>query len=334
MVNIRTFDLNLLKIFDALMMEGTTVAAARRIGLSQPAVSAALARLRDGLQDDLFVRSGNRLVPTAHAEALAPQVAEMLTTAEALISGPERFDPARLERSFRISCGDYFAEVVLHTVVRRLQAEAPRVRIETYDEVFASSLALLRSDSFDLALLPEFEFPADIAYERLFISQFRIVCRPEHPRIARAGFGPGDHLPLDLFCDIPQVRYGKEINGNGQNKEDAALAAMGRTRQTVLTSPNFATIARMVQTTDLIGVLPAGYATRLEAEGALWGFDDAGLIGDLPIGIYWHQRHRSAQQHRWFRRLLTDEIKAAHAARDAQASDRPTPLHGRDKAAM
>lgn len=312
MANLRTFDLNLLKVFDALMAEGTTVAAGRRIGLSQPAVSAALKRLREALGDELFVRSGQRLAPTAFAKELGPQIRALLATADQIVSGSEAFDPSRLSRVFRMSCGDYFTTLVLGRIVRRLQAEAPDVRIENYDEVFGDSLDRLRDDSFDLALLPEFDRPPDIDYERLFVSDFLIVARPEHPRLVRAGISPGEPLPIDLFCDLPQARFGNSPSSGDQNLEDKRLAQLGRRRKTVVTSPNFSDIARLVQETDLIGVLPGLMARQIAEDGSLWCFPDGGLTGDLAVGIYWHRRHREAAHHRWIRALISEEIRYVH----------------------
>lgn len=320
MANLRTFDLNLLKVFDALMIEGTTVAAGRRLALSQPAVSASLKRLREGLGDELFVRSGQRLSPTAFAEELGPRIRELLVAADLIVSGPESFDPARLSRIFRMSCGDYFAELVMSRIVRRLLHEAPDVRIENYDEVFGDSLDRLRDDSFDLALLPEFDRPPDIEYERLFVSDFVVISRPEHPRLVRAGISPGMTIPLDLFCDIPQARFGNSPLSDDQNLEDQALAQLGRQRKTVVTSPNFGDIARLVKETDLIGVLPGLMAKKLAADGSLWWFPDGGLTGDLPVGIYWHRRHRGAAHHRWLRELVASEVRAVHGPRSTPAS--------------
>ena len=314
MANLRTFDLNLLKVFDALILEGTTIAAGRRIGLSQPAVSAALKRLREALGDELFVRSGQRLAPTAFADQLAPQIRSLLATADRIVAGPETFDPAKLTHVFRMSCGDYFTTLVLGRIVRRLQTEAPNVGIENYDEVFGDSLERLRDDSFDLALLPEFDRPPDIEYERLFVSDFLVVARPGHPRLLRAGIKPGEPLPIDLFCDIPQARFGNSPTSSDQNLEDRRLAQLGRRRKTVVTSPNFSDVARLVQETDLIGVLPGLMARRLAEDGSLWCFPDGGLTGDLPVGIYWHRRHRDAAHHRWIRALLAEEIRDEHGA--------------------
>ena len=105
MANIKTFDLNLLKVLDALLRTGSTIRAADRVGLSQPAVSAALSRLRHALGDPLFVREGIGLRPTDYALALAEPVQRILDSTEQVLTGPESFDPARLSRRFAIAGG-------------------------------------------------------------------------------------------------------------------------------------------------------------------------------------------------------------------------------------
>lgn len=135
MVNLATFDLNLLRVLDALLREGSTVRAGERIGLSQPAVSAALNRLRAALDDELFFRQGQGLAATDYARSLEEPLAMVLASIEALLARPGAFDAASSEASFRISGSDFFAEMLMPRLGERLLRLAPSMRVHLVDLV-------------------------------------------------------------------------------------------------------------------------------------------------------------------------------------------------------
>jgi DNA-binding transcriptional LysR family regulator len=122
-------DLNLLVVFDAVASTGSVTLAAARVSLSQPAVSHALNRLRDVVDDPLFVRAGNRLTPTSHTTKMIPQVHELLERAGPLLVSP-KFDPSTSTQTFRVGASDYAMMTVLPTLVRALRAQAPGTTLE------------------------------------------------------------------------------------------------------------------------------------------------------------------------------------------------------------
>ena len=321
-MSVAGFDLNLLKVFDAVLREGSTTGAAQRIGLSQPAVSAALGRLRHALGDELFVRSGTGLRPTATALALAEDLTEALAAAERVVAGPGALDPGRLSRTFRLSGGDYMGDVILPPVMARLQRAAPGVRIEHFDEIFAASLHRIREDDFDLVLLPRFDFPGDVDWRPLFRSGFAVVARPGHPRLARAGVAAGGTIGLDLFCDIPQARYAVEPGIDSGGVEDAALAEIGRRRRVQMTLPAFASIVEVVAATDLIAILPALTAARAEAAGRLVAYGAPIPLPPLTLCLAWHRRLTRSPAHRWLRDLIAEEAARLHPEHPLRPEDR------------
>ena len=151
LVNLRTFDLNLLRVLDAVLDEPQVSSAARRLNLSQPATSAALARLRNALGDPLLVRARNQMVPSALAEELRPKVRQLLAEIEQTLRPPADFSPANSERSFRIAANDYAVTAVLSPLLERLQQYAPRVTLEILplEDDFDKRLA---EDNYDLAV--------------------------------------------------------------------------------------------------------------------------------------------------------------------------------------
>ncbi|SHI38381.1 LysR family transcriptional regulator [Wenxinia saemankumensis] len=323
-MNLAGFDLNLLKVLDALLREGSTVRAGQRVGLSQPAVSAALGRLRHALADPLFVRAGQRLQPTEVARALAPQVRAALEAAERVLAGTELLDPARLERTFHLCGADYVSEIVLPPVLRRLSVEAPGVRTTIVDEIFEHSLDRMREEEIDVLVVPRFPFPDDLESRVAFTSRFVVASRPGHPALARAGLAPGDTLPLDLFCEIPQVRFGFDRGAIARlGNEDAELERLGRRRRIVATAPGFSPLTAMVAGTDCLAVLPELIGLREAALGRidLWGAPIP--LHPLDLCLVWHRRHNEASAHRWFRDLVAEEAAAAHALPAGTAAPHP-----------
>ncbi len=154
-MNFATFDLNLLRVLDALFREGSTVKASARLGLSQPAVSSSLSRLRHALDDPLFVRQGNRLVPTDFAENLRHGVQDELNRIELLLSKADAFDPEKAEGHFKISGSDFFAELLMPNLGDLLTRTAPKLRAQLVDLVPDDYLASLERYDADLALIPD-----------------------------------------------------------------------------------------------------------------------------------------------------------------------------------
>jgi DNA-binding transcriptional LysR family regulator len=157
-MNIAAFDINVLKVLDALPREGSTVRAAERVGLSQPAVSAALGRLRHTTGDPRFVRQGTGLVPTDSALGLRDEVCEELERVEAMLTGGD-FDPAAASGTYRIGAGDFFAEFPMPQLAETVWRTAPGVRLQMLDLYPADYAATLDRHEVDMAILPEMSLP-------------------------------------------------------------------------------------------------------------------------------------------------------------------------------
>jgi DNA-binding transcriptional LysR family regulator len=179
-------DLNLLAAFDVLLESRSVSAAARQMNLSQPAMSAALTRLRDYFADDLLVAQGKRMYPTAFAEALVPQVRETLRTVEAMLATTSRFDPAATQRTFRLVASDYVVTAVLAPVLQALPRLAPGLRIEL---VLPSDAAQsdLRDGRADLLIAPEQFILSDHPSELLCEERHVVVGWADNPAFAAGG---------------------------------------------------------------------------------------------------------------------------------------------------
>src|SRR4051794_7880413 len=240
------FDLNLLRVFDALLISGSVSAAASRLNLSQPATSAALARLRKSFGDPLFVRNGNRMVATSLAQELRPRVAHILQEIGEALSSSAHFTAATTSRRFRIGANDYATLVLLAPLAQRFQREAPRATLEIMP-LTATPQTGLDTRELDLVIADRW-YARDIRdLETLFHETYVSVARVDHPRLSRKPsleeFLSAEHALISSYGSIPGV-------------VDHALEAMGRTRRIALTVPHYVVAPSVVLRTNLIMTLP------------------------------------------------------------------------------
>jgi len=246
-VNLAALDLNLLVALDALLREASVSRAADRIGLSQPATSHALRRLREVMGDPLLVRAGPRMELTPRAEALREPLAAALAQVQGLFA-EEAFDPATSRRSFKAMIPDVCTSVLLPAIVRRLEAEAPHVRL---------TLAPFRAPGM---VTPEFARLLDfvIAYqahdfagfhrERLYVDSDALAVRAGHPQAGRLS-------QLDAFLAARHVAV--VSRGISVDPIDAWLEELGHRREVALTVPTYLQALEVTAQTDLVAVVPS-----------------------------------------------------------------------------
>ncbi|MFU8778894.1 MAG: LysR family transcriptional regulator [Roseovarius sp.] len=197
--------MNLLRVLDALLITRSTTLAAQQVGLSQPAVSSALGRLRQALNDRLFLREGRHLVPTDYAQSLAHPLRIILAEAEALLARSTGFDPARSERHFHLLGAEFWAAHLLPDVMSYLASEAPGVTLfcAALPGAYPSEALLLKRA--DLAICPICDLPNGAAARSLYRAGPMLLARHDHPHLAEAGIAPGDTVPPDLISDLPRA---------------------------------------------------------------------------------------------------------------------------------
>ena len=299
-MNFATCDLNLLRVLDALLSEGSTVRAAEKLNLSQSAVSGSLSRLRDALGDPLFVRHGNRLVPTDFAEQIALPLHAELDRIQALLAPAPAFDPALATGVFRISATDFFAELLMPRLAQILQREAPGIIAQLIDVTPSNYLDSLEAEGADLLLVPDQPVPSWVARKPLFTSPFVVIASRENPHLT--GFAHGQTLPIDLFCDLGHVLMSPE--GNLRAMGDSALERIGRQRCVVLTLPVFSGVLRAVSETDLIALAPRQLARNLARQYGLIVLEPPMQMPTPQICAYWHARQMKSPQHEFLRKLI------------------------------
>lgn len=303
-MNLSSFDLNLLRVLDALLHEQSTVKAGERIGLSQPAVSSALGRLRHALNDPLFVREGQRLVPTEYARSLEFPLRHILEDVEALLAGPESFDPANAGQSFKISGSDFFAEMLMPSLANALSRLAPKIQVQLVDLVPDNYVGTLERHGIDLAFVPKIDFPTWTDHAPAFRSRFVMIARRGHPRLGRAEVREGEIVQIDLFCDLGHVVFSPE--GKLKAMGDAALARVGRERRVVMTMPVFGGVVNAVAGSDLVALLPEQLAHKVAPRLGLAIYTPPMPINPVQICMIWHRRNTNHPTHRWLRDLVLE----------------------------
>lgn len=313
-MNFRTFDLNLLRVLDALLSTRSTTRAGQQLGMSQPAVSAALSRLRHALGDPLFIRQGRQLVPTDYAGGLHAPLRDLLGQTEALLAGQPDFDPGAATDSLTLSGSDFYAELLMPRLARHLSHVAPGMRVQLVDLVPDNYVQSVGQSAVDMAILPATPTPDWVEERRLHSSHFLAVARADHPEIATAAIAPGAVLPLDLFCSLQHALFSPEGKLHGLG--DAALARIGRARQVTMTLPVFSGVLNAVSQSDLIALIPHQLAESVAPRLGLSLYHPPIPVGPVEIMMVWHKRASTAPAHRWLR----DQIAMLMATLDSPPS--------------
>ena len=246
-MDIRSIDLNLLVALDALLGEKNVTRAASRLHLSQPATSAALARLRQVFRDPLLVRTSRGMLPTAKALELAQPLQQVLGDITRIVQPTGPFLPAEARSTFTIAASDYVEFTVLPHLLEQLEAEAPATRLAVRAIDLELITRSLESGEIDLAIMNTTNAPPDVRARSLYTERFVCIARRDHPRV-------GDSIDLDTFCELEHVMVSARA-GVFSGATDEALALIGRKRRVRLSVPHFLLLPEMVQRSQLIAIV-------------------------------------------------------------------------------
>ena len=304
--NFRTLDLNLLRVFDEVMAEGSLTRAARNLSLTQPAVSNALRRLRETLGDELGQRSGQGMAPTPRARAIWPALREALAQLQSSLI-PNELLPAEANTSFVLAMSDATAAELIPGLTETLEKQAPRVTLRVVPLTTRDPRSMLDEEACDLAVGYFPSMLADLTartqsgepqpffHQRLFTGEYVCVMRKDHP-LAQ---GP---LTIDAFCAARHMLV--SFSGRPFGFIDEALATLGRERFVVLTVNQFFTAARVVANANLLTVLPLHFLK-------VTGFADQLVFRPLPFEVspvlvdaVWHRRNQQRSSHVWLREVV------------------------------
>lgn len=301
-VDLSDVDLNLLKLFDTLVRERSVTQAGLRLGLSQPAASRALGRLRVMLGDRILVRGKLGLELTPRGAALAGPVARLLEDARGIVA-PAVFDPATATGRITIATHDHLGFLVLAGLAARFERHAPALGLHIAQPA-GDNVRLVEQGMADLAL-GIFETLSGSLYRRgLYTDGFVCVARRGHPALA-------DGLGLERYVALRHVAV--TISGVGESAVDAALSARGLTRHVALRVPHFLAAAMLVVESDMILTLPGRLAHRLAERLPLMLLDVPLPIPPLSPAMIWHERFHGDPAHAWVRQQLIDVVASFDA---------------------
>ncbi len=294
-MDLRELDLNLLVVFNQLLLDRSVSTTAERLGISQPGVSNALKRLRSLLHDELFVRTARGMEPTPYALHLAEPVAYALNAIQTALSQRDAFDPLRSTRTFHLAMTDIGEMYFMPTLMEALAQRAPAIQISTLRPHAANLRDDMAAGTVDLAigLLPHLQ--AGFFQRRLFRHRYVCLFRQGHP-VARSP------LSLKQFTQLEHVRVVAANTGHGE--VDALLASAGVARRMRLAVPHFIAVGPILQSTDLIATVPERFADRCLLPFGLAKSPHPVALPEIAINLFWHSRFNRDPANVWLRQLL------------------------------
>ncbi|NML16540.1 LysR family transcriptional regulator [Azohydromonas caseinilytica] len=294
-MELEEIDLNLLVVFRQLLAERRVSKVAENLGLSQPAVSNALARLRRLLGDELFTRTPQGMAPTPYAEQLAQPLTQALGLIHGALNQKSGFDPATARRAFTVGMSDIGEIWFLPRLVDALVRAAPGVSVSTVRNASVNLKDEMEAAKVDLAigLLPQLR--AGFFQRRVLLTRYVCLMRRGHPLDK-----PG--LTLQEFCAAEHVVV--VAQGTGHGRVDEALQRGGVQRRVRLTVPHFTAVGHILQTTALLATVPEPLAQRIAGPFGLAYVPPPVELPAVSINLFWHARVHQDPANVWLRQLI------------------------------
>lgn len=291
-MNIAEFDLNLLAVFEAVLAEGSISRAADRLGLSQPAASNALGRMRKATGDRLFVRIGNTMEATPYAQGIAEPIRQALAGIRVALGASQAFDPATSQRGFSIYLTDLGEAYFLPRLLERLNRIAPGVRIRTLPMPSESGEDALRNGNVDLAIGKLPDLGAGFYVQRLFRDRYVCVVRKKHPVI-------GSRITARQFA---AAAHGIVTPGGwGHGIIERAMIEHGLEQRIMLRVQNFLVLANIVASTDMVAIVPHSVGSQLSLHNEVKLLPLPIAIPAFDIKQCWQERFHDDRGNRWLR---------------------------------
>ena len=284
-------DFNLLVTLDTLLAVRNVTHAARRLNMSQPALSTRLARLRDIFDDPLLIPAQRGMVPTQKALELQPRLHEALEAVRQVVATDSAFDPSRAKGTIRIASSDYTQSALLLPLVHTLRQEAPGLRIAWHGLNLTALHSQMERGAVDLAINRPQTAPEQLRMRRLCHEEYVLIARSGHPDVK-------GRIDLDLFCSLDHVIVSPD-GGGFAGPTDTVLEAMGRSRHVALSTPGFLVVPRIVANSEMIAVVPARIVS--EEREKLQVLDPPIGVPGFELAMIWHDRTTTHPVQRWVR---------------------------------
>ncbi|HEY6726252.1 MAG TPA: LysR family transcriptional regulator [Polyangiaceae bacterium] len=297
---LRQIDLNLLLVLATLLEERSVTRAASRLGRTQSAVSHALGRLRELLNDELLTRSPQGMEPTLHALELIEPLKQALSLFQRVVEPPSHFEPLAATGVMRIGAVDYFASVLLPAYVERVARAAPGLQLVVSPQSDDAPIQLIAGE-LDLALGMFGELPTGLYRQRLFQESLLCIVRGDHPVVQ-------DTLTLEHYLSLQHVTI--STGTSTQSLVEVALQARGLTRRVALRLPYFLAGALIVARTDYILTLPGRLAQNVCSLAPVQAFHVPIEVPSWYFHQVWHERCHALPVHQWLRDQLADVARS------------------------
>jgi len=294
-MELHELDLNLLVVFNQLLVERRVSKVADNLGVSQPAVSNSLAKLRKLLGDELFLRTPKGMEPTPYADQLAESVSYALAMIHSGVNQRSSFEPSSAQRSFTIGMTDVGEIYFLPALIERLRRDAPSVTLSTVRNTTVNVRDELEAGKVDIALglLPHLK--AGFFQRRLFMQSYVCLMRRGHRldkrRLSLAEFSAAEHLVVVSA-------------GTGHGKVDELLQRSGIDRTVRLNVPHYVSVGHILQGSDLIATVPERLADRLLDPFGLVKLAHPAKLPQIAINVFWHAKYHRSPANRWLRGVL------------------------------
>lgn len=294
--DLSSLDLNLLVVFDAILKDRNITIAARRVGLSQPAMSSALARLRKVFDDPLFVRTSNGMQPTPHAQLLAAPIQRACELVVSALEIDTAFDPLTVDCTFRFYMTDIGEAVYLPKLLGALAQRAPGVKVKLLRIPEQGEQAAMAAGDVDLAVGFFPDLQAGFFQQRLYADEFVCLLRSDHPQVK----GP---LTVQQFATMRHA----VIATAGTGHEAAIGRAVAKHRlQVSLTLPHFMALPLIVSQTDYVVIVPRRLALAFAGHANIRMVEPPIKIPSFEIKQHWHERYHHNPANQWMRALIAE----------------------------
>ena len=293
-MNLSKVDLNLFIVFDAIYTEANLTRAGQIVGITQPAVSNALSRLRETFNDPLFVRTAQGMVPTPMAQNIIGPVRNALQLLRVSVQESRIFNPLQANKTFRISMTDLIEAVILPPLFQRLRRQAPAVQIESFLAKRRETTKELAAGRIDFAVDAPLNTDPQVRHVKLLEDRYVCAMRKGHP-LAK------DKISLDDYLSLTHIHISSRRSGLGL--VDLALGKMGIQRKIALRSQHYLMASQVMQQTDMAMTVPESFAHR-------HGLHAVELpVNDVPAQethLYWHESTDQDPANRWMREQLIE----------------------------
>lgn len=295
-MNLRSVDLNLLTLFDALLEERQLSRAANKLGMSQSAASNALARLRVTFKDELFVRTREGMIPTPKAQTLALHVRAGLNSIQAALSEDSEFDPETTVRNFKLLLNDFIEPVLLPTLLKEIQSRGDNLGLESYSSQRSEYLDQVRKAQIDFYFDQKAEEDGQMECLKVYEETLSVIVRSDHPRLT-------DALNIDDYLREKHIIF---TNHDGRKTSlDIALEAhQPLQRKPLVQASHLSIVPNLVVQSDALATMPTQVAKRFTRTHDLKAFDFPLPIKPLPLYMMWHKALNHDKAHQWLKELI------------------------------